>query len=123
VFTALVSQLPLDGLLKTLTSLDIYSAELGTGNYPRDAHCKLSLLEDESGLQKFQDTLARYNVSISALSCHGNPLHPDPERAKQNREVNRTTFLLAEKLGVPLVIDNSRTAQCPMVGIELLERL
>ena len=84
---------------------------------------KLSSLEDESGLQKFQDTLARYNVSISALSCHGDPLHPDPERAKQNREVNRNTGLLAEKLGVPVVIDNSRTAQCPIVGIELLERL
>jgi sugar phosphate isomerase/epimerase len=110
-------------MLKTLTSLDIYSVELGTGNYPRDAHCKLSILEDESGLQKFQDALARYNVSINALSCHGNPLHPDPERAKQNREVNRNTGLLAEKLGVPVVIDNSRTAQCPMVGIELLERL
>jgi sugar phosphate isomerase/epimerase len=66
-------------------------------------------------LQKFQDTLARYNVSISALSCHGNPLHPDPERAKHNREVNRNTILLAEKLGVSVVIDNSRTAQCPMV--------
>jgi len=123
VLTALVSQLPLDDMLKTLTSLDIYSVELGTGNYPRDGHCKLSLLEDESGLRKFQDTLARYNVSISALSCHGDPLHPDPERAKHNREVNRNTALLAEKPGVPVVIDNSRTAQCPMVGIELLERL
>jgi sugar phosphate isomerase/epimerase len=123
VFTALVSQLPLDDMLKTLISLDIYSVELGTGNHPHDAHCKLSLLEDESGLQKFQDTLARYNVSISALSCHGDPLHPDPERAKQNREANRNTVLLAEKLGVPVVIDNLRTAQCPMVGIELLERL
>jgi sugar phosphate isomerase/epimerase len=68
---------------------------------------KLSLLEDEAGLQKFQDTLARYNVSISALSCHGNPLHPDPERAKHDREVNRNTVLLAEKLGVPVVIDFS----------------
>jgi sugar phosphate isomerase/epimerase len=84
---------------------------------------KLSSLEDESGLQKFQDTLARYNVSISALSCHGNPLQPDPERAKHNRGVSRNSILLAEQLGVPVVIDNSRTAQCPVVGIELLERL
>jgi sugar phosphate isomerase/epimerase len=123
VFTALVSQLPLDDMLKTLTSLDIYSVELGAGNYLCDAHCKLSLLEGESGLQTFQDTLARYNVSISALSCHGNPLHPDPEGAKRNREINRNTVLLAERLGVPVVIDNLRTAQCPMVGIELLEKL
>jgi hypothetical protein len=58
-------------------------------------------------LRKFQDTLARYNVSISALSCHGNPLHPDPERAKHDREVNRNTILLAEKHRVPVVIDFS----------------
>ena len=110
-------------MLKKLTSLNIHNVELGTGNYPRDAHCKLSLLEDESGLQKFQDTLARYNVSIGALSCHGNPLHPDPGRAKHNRGVSRNSILLAEQLGVPVVIDNSRTAQCPVGGIELLERL
>jgi sugar phosphate isomerase/epimerase len=107
VFTALLSQLPLDDMLKKLTSLDIHSVELGTGNYPGDAHCKLSLLEDELELQKFRDTLARYNVSISALSCHGNPLHPDPERAKLDRKVNQNTVLLAEKLGVPVVIDFS----------------
>jgi sugar phosphate isomerase/epimerase len=107
VFTALLSQLPLDDMLKKLTSLDIHSVELGTGNYPGAAHCKLSLLEDEVELQKFRDTFARYNVSISALSCHGNPLHPDPERAKHDREVNQNTVLLAEKLGVPVVIDFS----------------
>jgi sugar phosphate isomerase/epimerase len=90
VFTALFSQLPLDEMLKKLTSLDIHSVELGTGNYPGDAHCKLSLLEDESGLQRFRDNFARYNVSISALSCHGNPL--DPERAKHDREINRNTL-------------------------------
>ena len=107
VFTALLSQLPLDDMLKKLTSLDIHTVELGAGNYPGDAHCKLSLLEDESELQKFRDTLARYDVSISALSCHGNPLHPDPERAMHDSEVNRNTVLLAEKLGVPVVIDFS----------------
>jgi sugar phosphate isomerase/epimerase len=98
VFTALLSRVALDDMLKKLTSLNIHCVELGTGNYPGDAHCKLSLVEDESELQKFRDTLARYNVSISALSCHGNPLHPDPERAKHDREVNRNTILLAEKL-------------------------
>ena len=45
--------------------------------------------------------------SISALSCHGNPLHPDPEQAKQAQEVNRKTILLAEKLGVHVVVDFS----------------
>ena len=46
-------------------------------------------------------------ISISALSCHGNPLHPDAAVRKAYQETNRKTILLAEKLGVPVVIDFS----------------
>jgi sugar phosphate isomerase/epimerase len=38
VFTALLSQVALDDMLKKLTSLNIHCIELGTGNYPGDAH-------------------------------------------------------------------------------------
>jgi sugar phosphate isomerase/epimerase len=107
VFTPLLSQLALDDVLKKLKSKGIDTVELGTGNYPGDAHCKLSLLEDGSELQAFRKTLAHHGFSISALSCHGNPLHPDRERAKHDREVSRKTVELAEKLGVPVVIDFS----------------
>jgi sugar phosphate isomerase/epimerase len=41
------------------------------------------------------------------LSCHGNPLHPDKAHAQHDREVSRKTILLAEKLGIPVVIDFS----------------
>ena len=100
VFTPLLSQLPLDSVLAKLKTLDIQTVELSTGNYPGDAHCKLSMLDDSSALHEFKATLADRGASISALSCHGNPLHPDPERAKEAQEVNRKTILLAEKLGV-----------------------
>jgi sugar phosphate isomerase/epimerase len=46
-------------------------------------------------------------MTISALSCHGEPLHPDSQIAKKSQDVNRQTILLAEKLGVPVVIDFS----------------
>ena len=107
VFTPLLSQLPLRSVLEKLKALKIDTVELGTGNYPGDAHCKLSMLDDAKGLSEFRKALADSGVSISALSCHGNPLHPDPARAKQDAEVNRKTILLAEKLGVPVVVDFS----------------
>src|SRR5882762_9706062 len=107
VFTALLSQLPLDEVLKKLKEFQIYTVELGTGNYPGDAHCKLSMLDDKSALREFRTLLDGEGFSISALSCHGNPLHPDSARAKQHQEVNRRTILLAEKLGVPVVVDFS----------------
>lgn len=107
VFTPLLSQLPLEDVLTKLEALNIHTVELATGNYPGNAHCKLSMLEDASALKEFRSKLEDRGFSISALSCHGNPLHPNPEFAKQAQEVNRQTVLLAEKLGVPVVIDFS----------------
>src|SRR5664280_1842975 len=105
VFTALLSQLSLPEVLTKLKGLNIDTVELGTGNYVGNAHCKLSMLEDGSALAEFQKVLADQGGSISALSCHGNALHPDKTMAKQHRETSRRTILLAEKLGVPVVVD------------------
>jgi sugar phosphate isomerase/epimerase len=107
VFTALLAQMPLEGVIAKLKGLGISTVELGTGNYPGDPHCKLSLLEDKVARKEFKQRLDDNGISISALSCHGNPLHPNPAVAKQNQDVNKRTILLAEKLGVPVVIDFS----------------
>lgn len=107
VFTPLLSQLPLKDVLAKLKTYGINTVELGTGNYPGDAHCKLSMLDDPAALKEFRQTLDDHGFTISALSCHGNPLHPDPEQAKKFQEVNRKTILLAEKLGVSTVVDFS----------------
>jgi sugar phosphate isomerase/epimerase len=107
VFTALLSQMPLRSVLEKLKAFEIDTVELGTGNYPGDAHCKLSMLENGSALAEFKRVLTDSGASISALSCHGNPLHPNKDRAKAAREVSRKTILLAEKLGVPVVVDFS----------------
>ena len=107
VFTPLLSQLPLDQVLKKLKALGIDTVELGTGNYPGDAHCKLSMLDDTASLATFKQTLVDNGVTISALSCHGNPLHPNKDFARQQIATSRQTILLAEKLGVPVMVDFS----------------
>jgi sugar phosphate isomerase/epimerase len=107
VFTPLLSQLPLDGVLSKLSALGIQTVEPGSGNYPGDAHCKLSMLDDPVELDEFPQTLERHGASISALSCYGNPLHPNKEIADKAQETSRKTNLLAEKLGVPVVVDFS----------------
>ncbi|MBK9168766.1 MAG: sugar phosphate isomerase/epimerase [Bryobacterales bacterium] len=107
VFTALLAQMSLDDVIKKLQSLGVSTVELGTGNYPGDPHCKLSMLDKKSELKEFKQKLADNGISISALSSHGNPLHPDAARAKHDAEVSRKTILLAEKLEVPVVIDFS----------------
>jgi sugar phosphate isomerase/epimerase len=81
--------------------------ELGTGNYPGGTHCDLAMLQDRAALGKFKALFDDHGVSISALSCHGNPLHPNRAHAKHDQDVNKKTIQLAEKLGVPVVVDFS----------------
>lgn len=107
VFTALLSQFPLEKVLEKLKTLDISTIEVGTGNYPGDPHCKLSMLDNEKELTEFKKKLDDHGFSISALSCHGNPLHPDPAVRKGYQDTHHRTVQLAAKLGVPVVIDFS----------------
>ncbi len=107
VFTPLLSQLPLEKVLKKLKELHIDTVELATGNYVGDAHCKPSMLENAAALSEFKKLIEDHGMSISALSCHGNALHPDKSVGKQHAEVSRKTILLAEKLGVSTMVDFS----------------
>ena len=107
VFTPMLSQLPLDEVLRKLKTKGIDTVELATGNYPGDAHCPVAMLDDAAALDAFRRKLADHGFSISALSCHGNPLHPDAEHARHDQEVNRKTIELAARLGVPVVVDFS----------------
>src|SRR5450759_2928025 len=104
VFTPLLSQLSAESVFQKLKGYNIDTVELGTGNYPGGAHCKLSMLENKSELNDFKSLLSDNGVSISALSCHGNPLHPDKATAKNYQDVTKRTIRLAEKLGVPVVV-------------------
>ena len=80
-----------------LKALNITTVELGTGNYPGDPHCKLSMLENGKQLTEFKKRLDDQGVSISALSCHGNSLHPDSAVAKGFADTSKRTVELAAK--------------------------
>src|ERR1700748_1708791 len=103
-FTPLLSQFPLAKVIEKLKALNISTVELGTGNYPGDPHCKLSMLNDRAALKDFKTKLADNGFTTSALSSHGNPLHPNKDVAKAFAETSRKTILLAEKLEVPVVV-------------------
>ena len=101
VLTNLVANLSLDEALKYFSGLGIQMVEIGCGGYPGNAHANPSiLLNDDAKLQEFKDTIAKYNMEISALSCHGNPVHPNKEIAAAFDKDMRDTVLLAEKLGI-----------------------
>jgi sugar phosphate isomerase/epimerase len=104
VFNTIYLQLPLEEALDKLVALGVSAIEIGTGNYPGDAHCRPdALLGDPRALDRFRKRIADRGLMISALSQHGNPLHPVADRARQHHQVWRHTVLLAEALEVPVV--------------------
>jgi sugar phosphate isomerase/epimerase len=104
VFTVLYGKLPFEEALDKLAGLGVEAVEIGTGNYPGDAHCKPDeLLADQDAARRFRKAVESRGMIISALSQHGNPLHPQEERARKDHDVWRKTVQLAELLEVPVV--------------------
>ncbi len=101
VLTNMLGGWPLEKALAYFTSLGIEMVEIGAGGYPGKQHADPAvLLNSETELQKFRDLIAKYNVGISAISCHGNPVHPNKDVAKRFDDEMKQAILLAEKLGV-----------------------
>ena len=107
LFTALLAKLSLDEVIEKTKPLGIRTLELGTGNYIGDPHLKLEWLSQPAKIKEFKQKLEGEGISVSALSCHGNALHPNKAIGETHAETNRKTILLAEKLGVTRVIDFS----------------
>jgi sugar phosphate isomerase/epimerase len=104
VFTVLYQNLPFEEMLDKLSDMGVEAIELGTGNYPGNSHCNPDeLLESPEKIKSFQRAIERRGLTISGLSCHGNPLHPDNKTAKEAHDVWQKTVLLAERLEVPVI--------------------
>ena len=105
VFTVLLADRPLGEALDYARSVGCEAVEIGTGGYPGDAHCDPKVLLDSSGARdEFRRAVESRGLEISALSCHGNPLHPNGDKAKADDETFRDTVRLASELGVGTVI-------------------
>jgi sugar phosphate isomerase/epimerase len=105
VFSAILSSLPLDRALEHVASLGCDTIELGAGAYPGNAHCNpVELLASKAKLATFSDTVKASGLTISALSCHGNPLHPNKALAAEHHKAFQDTVKLAGRLGVDTVI-------------------
>lgn len=105
VLTVLLSDQPLGKVLKYLAGLGVQAVELGCGGYPGNAHCNAEeLLASPQKIRALKAMLAKHDLEISALSMHGNPLHPDKAIARAYRKDQENGVRLAEKLGVDTVI-------------------
>lgn len=77
VLTNLFASLSLEEALRKFEKLGIEAVEIGCGGYPgRDHADPKILLADDAKLEEFKNTLARHNMALACLSCHGNAGQP-----------------------------------------------
>jgi sugar phosphate isomerase/epimerase len=105
VFAVLFGNKPFEETLDYLVELGVEAVEIGTGAYPGNAHCDpAALLRSDRKLEAFRQAISRRGLTISALSCHGNPLHPQTRLARDHHDVFLRTLELAHRLEVETVI-------------------
>ena len=104
VLTVLFQDRTLEKVLDTVKEMGLQAVELGTGGWPGNAHCNPSeLLKDRTATMALRKAVEKRGLIISALSCHGNPLHPDYNIAAEYDRVYRDTVHLAAEIEVPVV--------------------
>src|ERR1700719_1920020 len=105
VFDPVYKDLSLDAMLDKVSALGLEAMEIGTGGYPEAHHCPIDeLLADPSKAKAWQKKFEDRGIHVATLSCHGTPIHPDPQHAKKDADTFRKTVLLAERLGVEVIV-------------------
>ena len=105
VLTSLYKYKRLEYVLGHLSDLGVQAVELGTGGYPESNYIDIDrLLNDDMETAGLKNLLRIHKMEISALSCHGNPVHPQKEIAERYHQDYIKTVLLAEKLNINSVI-------------------
>ena len=108
VFTVLFGAQSLEEALDYIVKSGLQAVEIGTGNYPGSAHCPLDeLVRSQAKARAWKRKITDRGLEISALSCHGNPLHPNKAFARKNHETWRKTVRLAEMIGTKTVVNFS----------------
>jgi len=94
----------LDDALAYLHGIGVDAIEPGVGGHPGDTHMpREEYLDDDEAQNHLSDLLDEYEMRISALATHNNPLHPDDETAEEADTELREAIELADQLDVGTV--------------------
>ncbi|MBV6457987.1 MAG: hypothetical protein HONBIEJF_01108 [Fimbriimonadaceae bacterium] len=104
IFTALFGDKTLHETLDLVKSEGIEAVEFGAGAYPGSAHLQVDkLLESQAERDALLKAVADRGLTISAISVHGNPIHPNKAVAQEHHDVFVKAVKLASALGVGCV--------------------
>jgi sugar phosphate isomerase/epimerase len=104
MITDSVASLDFEAMLELADRLGLDTLEFACGNWSPAPHIdRAALLADAGARRDFLARLAAHKLTISALNCSGNPLHPG-EEGRSHDQVTRETIRLAGLLGVERVV-------------------
>src|SRR5580765_5417716 len=106
VFTPVFGNRTLDEVLAKMRTLPgVNAIEIATGGWPGSGHIDVdALLANPSKARDYGKKIQDAGLTISSLSCHGNPIHPVRALAKEHDEAFRKSVKLAEILKVGVVV-------------------
>ncbi len=105
VMSPVLAHMPLNEALGYLHSLGVDSIELGAGGYPGKAHLNpQEYLGIPEKIQELKSTLIKHGMRISAIACHGNPVHPNKEIANNFHNEFVDAMKIAAALGVDTIV-------------------
>jgi sugar phosphate isomerase/epimerase len=107
----------LDEMLDTVVDLGLDAVEFGLGPLNGVLHYSdLAVLSsDPNAVRALAAAVSERGLKISALACHGNPIHPRPTVANDAHGAFMRTLRLAEELNVEVV---NLYSGCPGDGPE-----
>jgi sugar phosphate isomerase/epimerase len=107
-YTACLHDKPVAEALQILRDLGLDSAEINSGGFLSAPHLPIAdIRASQDARDEYLGLFTATGVTLTALNCNGNPLHPDPQvRNKHGNDV-RDAIELAALLGVKRVVTMS----------------
>ncbi len=105
VMAALFGGMKLDDVLQYCHQLGLEAIELPVGCYPGAPFFDpAKVLASDAKQAELKKKLRDYDLELSGLAVHGNPVHPNRTHARKDHEAFVTAVKLAPKLGTDTVI-------------------
>ncbi|WP_224546466.1 sugar phosphate isomerase/epimerase family protein [Mesorhizobium sp. CA16] len=104
MITDSLGNLSFDEMLRASADLGLETLEFACGNWSSAPHIDLAaMLDSKTTRTEFVAKVRDHGLTIAALNCSGNPLHPGPQ-GKQHRQVTEDTIRLASLMGIDRVV-------------------
>lgn len=116
-YTACLHDRPLAEALRILGDLGLESAEINSGGFIPEPHLPVAdILASESARLDYLGAFEAAGITLTALNCNGNPLHPNPAVGEKHSADILRSIEIAGLLGVSRVVTMSGTPAASPTG-------